>query len=410
MTAVDPDDDQRSGPLKGVRVLELATVLMGPYAGQMLGGLGADVIKVEDGGGDGSRVMGGGPHPQISGIALNLHANKRSIALDLKIEVGRSAFLRLLADCDVLITNLRPGPLARLQLSYENVAPMHPRLVYCQAAGFRSESVDADRPAFDDIIQALTGFPALNSEMGIEMHFMPSLIADKVSGMAIANAVLAALVARATTGVGQHVEVPMFDSLLAFNLVEHLARAAVPGQEAGYTRVLTVHRGPHRTSDGWIAMMPYSDSHWRALFEAVGCEDKLEQPWHRDHRIRILEADRVYGELAEILSRRSTGEWLELCDGLGIPASPVPTLGDIVTDEQWHRGVLVDADHPVVGRYRRIRQPAVFSATPADDHRPAPLVGQDGPQVLREIGYTGDEIDALIAADALIAPTAAGYI
>jgi crotonobetainyl-CoA:carnitine CoA-transferase CaiB-like acyl-CoA transferase len=402
VTAVDRDDEPRSGPLTGVRVLELATVLMGPYAGQILGGLGADVIKVGDGGGDGSRLMGGGPHPQFSGIALNLHANKRSIALDLKIGLGRSAFMRLLAECDVLITNLRPGPLARLQLSYDKVAPLHPRLIYCQAAGFRSESVDADRPAFDDIIQALTGFPALNDEMGTDMHFMPSLIADKVSGMAIANAVLAALVARATTGVGQRVEVPMFDSLLAFNLVEHLARAAVPGQPAGYARVLTTHRGPHRTSDGWIAMMPYTDAHWRALFEAVGSEDKLEQPWHRDHAIRILQADRVYGELAEILTQRSTADWLELCNGLGVPASPVPTLGQIVTDEQWHRGVLVDADHPVVGPYRRIRQPTVFSATPADDHRPAPLVGQDGRQVLGEVGYSEDEIEALLAADALI--------
>ena len=187
---------------------------MGPFGAQLLGDLGADVTKVETGGGDGSRVMGGGPHPELSGIALNLHRNKRSIGLDLKEPRGRAILLRLLADADVLITNLRPGPLRRLGLDHETLRDDFPRLVYCQAQGFRTSSAEADLPAYDDIIQALTGFPQLNSTGFGAMHFVPSTIADKVAGMFIAQGVLAALVARSVTGEGQRVEVPMFDAAL----------------------------------------------------------------------------------------------------------------------------------------------------------------------------------------------------
>jgi crotonobetainyl-CoA:carnitine CoA-transferase CaiB-like acyl-CoA transferase len=402
MTAVEAAWGARRGPLVNIRVVELATIIMGPYAGQLLAGLGADVIKVEPPGGDGSRVMGGGPHPQLSGIALNLHANKRSIVLDVKLAAGRAALLKLLATSDVLVTNFRPEALERLGISYAQLAPRLPRLVYCQAAGFRSDSAESGRPAFDDIISALVGFPALNAEMGREMRFMPSLITDKVCGMAIANGVLAALVSRSSTGSGEQVEVPMFDTMLAFNLVEHLARAVVPGQPPGYTRALATHRGPYRTKDGWIAMMPYADKHWRALFGAVGCEEKLDQPWHRDMATRLLEAEQVYAELAEVLIERTTDEWLALCERLDVPVSPVPTLTEIVSDEQCHRGVLVEEEHPVVGRYRHIRQPMVFRNQPASENRPAPLIGQDGREVLAELGYGDAEIDDLIAAGALI--------
>src|SRR4051794_8676834 len=278
---------------------------MAPYGSQLLGDLGADIVKVETGGGDGSRIMGGGPHPELSGIALNLHRNKRSIGIDLKLPRGRQILLELLRRSDVLITNLRPGPLRRLGLDYDRVRAEAPRLVYCQAQGFRTSSEEAERPAYDDIIQALTGFPQLN-EMGIGLNrFVPSALADKVAGMFIAQGVLAALVARAATGEGQRVEVPMFDAALAFNLVEHLARAAVPGEPPGYNRVLTSHRGPHRTSDGWVAMLPYTDAHWRALFEAVGEEHLLEQPWFADGRSRLTYAEEVYGLLASIVVRRT---------------------------------------------------------------------------------------------------------
>jgi crotonobetainyl-CoA:carnitine CoA-transferase CaiB-like acyl-CoA transferase len=395
----DHDDDRpRSsrGPLAGIRILELATVIMAPYAVQLLGDLGAEVVKVEGGKGDGSRVMGGGPHAELSGIALNLHRNKRSISLDLKADRGREVFLRLLDRSDVLITNLRPRPLERLGLSYEQVARTRPGLVYCQAQGFASSDRDADRPAYDDIIQAVTGMPALNERVLGTTAFFPSLIADKVAGLIIAYAVLGALVHRQGTSEGQHVEVPMFDAVLAFNLVEHLGRAVTPGEPAGYSRVMTSNRGPHRTKNGHIALMPYTDEHWHALFTAVGREDILQRPWFREHRLRLDHADRVYGDLAEVIAERTTEEWLDLCSQHQIPASPVPALDDIVNDRLLNHGMLSELTHPTVGLYRSINPPARFSATPASVRRPAPLVAQHTEEILAEAGYSSSEIADLV--------------
>jgi crotonobetainyl-CoA:carnitine CoA-transferase CaiB-like acyl-CoA transferase len=395
---VTVDESPGRGPLAGIKVVELATVIMGPFGAQLLGDLGADVVKVETGVGDGSRVMGGGPHPELSGIALNLHRNKRSIGLDLKDGRGRELLLALLASSDVLITNLRPGPLRRLGLDYDAVRAGAPRLVYCQAQGFRTSSDEGDLPAYDDIIQALTGFPQLN-EMGFgAAHFVPSTLADKVAGMFSAQGVLAALVARAATGEGQRVEVPMFDAALAFNLVEHLSRAAVPGGPAGYNRVLSRHRGPHRTSDGWVAMLPYTDAHWTALFGAVGEEHQLDEPHFADHGSRLMFADEVYGALAAILLRRRTAEWVALGTELGIPVSVVPPLQEIVDDEVNHRGVLRQAEHPVIGPFRSIAQPVLYSSSGQRPPEPAPLVAEHTDEILAELGLGAAQIDELVAA------------
>jgi len=399
--------DSPPGPLAGLRVLEFAQVLMGPYGAQILGDLGADVIKVEDRAGDGSRVLGGGSHPHLSGVGLNLHRNKRSIVLDVKQEQGYTALLTLLETCDVFITNFRPDALARLRVTYDDVAPRCPRLVYCEAHGFRSDTAEGDLPAYDDIIQAYTGLPDLNAAMGLGERFLPMVLADKVSGMTIATAVLAALVHRGIHGVGQRVEVPMFDTVLAFALTEHLSRAAIPGHPPGYARALSPGRGPHRTLDGYVAVMPYVDKHWRALFAAVGCEDKLELPFMRDLRARLAHADLVFAELAQIMTRRTSAEWLALCEELGVPAAPVPRLADLVEDPALHRGVLREEDHPVAGTYRHIRQPIIFSATPSDPARPAPLIGQDGREILTEVGFTPEAIDAMIGAGALSVEVAA---
>ena len=253
-----------------MRVVELATVIMAPYAGQMLGDLGADVIKVEHGPLDSSRIMGGGTTRGLSGVALNLHRNKRSIALDVKSKGGAKVARALLATADVFLTNLRPAPLERLGLRYEDLAESMPRLVYCESHGFASGTEEENAPVYDDIIQALTGLPSLNHDVLGVTAFVPALIGDKITGVMIANAVLAALVHRERTGEGQRVEVPMFDAVLSFNLVEHLAGAAIPGSRAGYSRIMSRHRGPHQTSDGYVAIMPYTDENWRALFEAVG--------------------------------------------------------------------------------------------------------------------------------------------
>ncbi len=378
-------------------MIEIATVIMGPYGGQLLGDLGAEIIKIEASKGDSSRIMGGGPHPELSGIALNLHRNKSSIVLDLKRSEALEIVDRLLDDADVLLTNLRPGPLARLGLDYESLKERHPRLVLCQAQGFASDSDEADLPAYDDIIQALTGFPQLGQIAFDTTHFLPTIVADKVAGMFICQGVLAALVARGTTGRGQRVEVPMFDAALAFNLVEHLARAAVAGEQPGYVRVLTPHRGPHATLDGHIAMLPYTDDQWQALFAAVGKEELLEQPVFATHRARLDNADEVYGTLATIAAERTTAEWLELCATHGVPVAPIPSLDDIVDDPTHHRGALVDREHPVVGSYRSIRAPLRFSESALGDPEPAPLLGQHTTDILRLAGYDDAAIERLVA-------------
>ncbi len=378
-----------------MRVVELATVVMAPYAGQMLGDLGAEVIKVEHGP-DSSRLMGAGATPGLSGVALNLHRNKRSIALDVKSDAGAKVLRQLLSSADIFLTNLRPGPLERLGLRYEDLAAAFPRLVYCESHGFASGTPEENAPVYDDIIQALTGLPSLNQEVLGTTAFLPSLIGDKITGVMIATGVLAALVHREHTGEGQKVEVPMFDTVLSFNLVEHLAAAAIPGEPAGYSRIMTRHRGPHQTADGYVAIMPYTDDHWRALFSEVDRMDMMERPWFAEHGARLREADRVFQDLAEIVIERTTAEWLELCERLGIPAAPVPTMDEIVNDPARHRGVLREETHPIVGTYRHIESPMKLSATPASLRHRAPLVGEQTDEILAELDYSPVEIDEMI--------------
>lgn len=390
--ASDDAADRPRGPLDGVRVIELATVLMAPYAGQMLGDLGAEVIKVEPPSGDSNRYMNDGPHPQLSGIAMNLHRNKKSIVLDLKRQPARDALVDLILAADVLVTNFRPSALAGFGLQYDAFASRAPRLIYCEAHGFRTDSPDANDPAFDDTIQSLTGIPALAEDMGLDSRFPPLLLADKVAATAIVSGVLAALYERERSGAGQRVEVPMFDTVLAFNLTEHLARAAIPGGQAGYSRILTLNRGPHQTSDGWLALMPYTNRHWRALYEAAGYAGLLDQPWHKDMATRLTQADVVYAELKAIISEKPTSYWLEVCAATDVPVAIVPHMQEIVERPDLHRGVLRIVKHPVAGEYRHIASPVVFSRTPvSDEPGPAPLLGQDTMRVLEDLGYPGPQ-------------------
>ena len=390
----NPSPPPAPGPLAGLRVIELATVIMAPYACQILGDLGADVIKVEAAGGDHSRVMGGGPDPQLSGVALNLHRNKRSVALDLHEPAAREAFLKLVDSADVFVTNFRPRALQKLALDYESIGVQRPGLVYCEAHGFSLESGEADLPSYDDIVQAATGIPALSAAATESANYVPTIIGDKVTGLTITYAVLAALIHRMSTGQGQRVEVPLFDAVLGFNLVEHLSRAAVPGGKAGYNRILNPYRRPHRTKDGYVAMLPYSDKSWSDLYHAVGHEHELSDPWFLE---RLQNPRPVYASLGKILATRTTAEWLELAAELGIPAGPVPSVDDIINDPAKHRGVLSEHEHPAVGTYRQITPAARFDRSPAAVRRHAPRIGEDTVQVLREIGLSENEIGRLAA-------------
>ena len=384
-----------SGPLADVRVLDLTSVVMGPFATQILGDLGAEVVTVEDIKGDTNRTMGLGPHPQFSGVALNLMRNKRNISLDLRHPDGLEACLRLAEQADILITNLRPGSLQRLGLDYESVRARAPRVIYCQAQGWPTDSPNADKAAYDDVVQSAAGVAATFELRDGEPAVAPTIMADKLSGVTIVYGVLAALHHRERTGEGQRLEVPMVEVVQSFMLTEHASGAVqVPAQApAGLPRVLLPGRHPQRTKDGWIHVLPYSDKNYRDLFATVGRhahdDERLSTRW-----ARLENARELYAEIAELIATRTTAEWLEYCAEHDIPAGPVRSLDELVAE-------LPVAEHPVAGQYRVINPAVRFDATPAGLHRHAPLIGEHGDEVLAEVGYSAAEIAALRSADVL---------
>jgi crotonobetainyl-CoA:carnitine CoA-transferase CaiB-like acyl-CoA transferase len=377
-----------TGPLKGVRVLDLSSIIMGPYATQILADYGAEVIMVEPLSGGGNRGMGPGPHPQFSGIALNVLRNKRSVSLDMKDAAARGAVLALAKTCDILVTNLRPKPLGRLGLDYDAVRKVRPDIIFCQAQGFRSDGPRADDPAYDDIIQAESGIADAARRADGAPRLAPTIVADKVCGMAIAGAVTAALVHRLRTGQGQRVEVPMIDVAKSFVLVEHGAGAIAGPGGAGYSRVLARERGPQATLDGWINILPYSSKAFDALFSAGGREDLVGDPKTRGRGI-MLNADFLYGQLRPIIATRTTEAWLAFCNSHQIPVGSVATLDDLVAG-------LPTIEHPDVGSYHSIPAPIWFSETPCDAPRPAHRIGQDTRAALAEAGLSDDAINDLI--------------
>ncbi len=380
-----PTTEERRGPLDGIRVLDLTRVIMGPFATQLLADQGADVILVEAPGGDTNRVMGPGPHPDLSGIALNLLRNKRSIDIDLKSDHGREAIRELVPKCDVVVATMRPQVLERLGLDYESLRALRPDLVYCQAQGFPLASDRAGEPAYDDIIQAASGVADMVERVTGQGSLLPTIFADKVCGLVIAQAITAALLHRERTGEGQHVEVPMQQATAAFMLVEHGAGAiAEPpvserGRPAvGYSRVLSPERRPHPTKDGQVHLFPYLPRHYARLFSHAGVSDADNDPRYRDMRSTILHSDSLYRDVRALGPSRTTEEWLEFCRIEGIPATRVATLQDLVDELEL-------TQHPSAGAYRALPQLANFGSTPGGVRRHAPLIGEHTAEVLAEL-------------------------
>jgi crotonobetainyl-CoA:carnitine CoA-transferase CaiB-like acyl-CoA transferase len=384
--------------------VDVSTVLMGPYATQILADMGADVVKVETAEGDPGRSIGTRPHRELSGVALNLHRGKRSVVVDLRTGGGQQVMGRLLDTAAVLVTNMRPAALRRMRLAYHDVAPGRPGLIYCEAHGYPSGTPESEQPAYDDVIQAATGIAGLFARGDTPPSLVPSVIVDKVCGLAIANAILGALFHRAMTGRGQRVEVPMFDTALAFNLVEHLDAATTNPAlgRPGYGRVLNPHRRPYRTADGWIALLPYLAKEWLDLWRALGRDDLVAELDGLDPAEVMARAATLYQKLGEITPTRTTDEWMTFAAEVGIAASPVRSLADIVADPALHRGVLHDAEHPVVGPYRRIAFPVRMSETPGPEPRPAPLIGEQTSEVLTELGFSPEEIGVLAGSGAVM--------
>ena len=385
-----------TGPLSGTRILDLTSVLFGPYAAQILGDWGADVIKVEPLTGDIWRYTGQFRNRGMSGQFMAVNRNKRSLAVDLKHPSGKTVLQRLIPTVDALVTNVRPAAMARLGFGYEGCRALNPRLVYAAATGFGQDGPWAARPAFDEIIQAASG---LASSIGSddEPAFIPSLVGDKICGLAMAGAVSAALFRRERTGHGQMVEVPMLETVAGFNSIEMLGGHAFepPVGPVGYKRMK--ERKPVRTKDGWLTMLPYSGDNWCAFFEAVGRPEMIEELAVRDPVLRSQNIDRIYARMNEIGPTRTTAEWEVLLLKLDVPHTAFARLTEI--DQQEHLkavGMFVDIDHPTEGRIRQARPSTKFSDDPPGVHRMAPRLGEHSREVLIEAGFSDADIQSLV--------------
>lgn len=398
--------DPAAGPLAGVRILDLTSVVMGPFATQILAQLGADVVKVETREGDNMRHVGPMHHPGMGHIFLNANAGKRSIVLDLKHPQGREAVLKLAEGCDVFISNVRPQAMARLGLHYEAVRERNAGIVYVSCCGFDQEGPDAARPAYDDLVQGATGVPWLMQQYGApEPAYAPITLADRVTGLHAVYAVTAALYARSRTGEGQQVVVPMFEAMAQFILGDHMAGLtfAPPRGDPGYARLLTPHRKPYATQDGFLCVLIYNDKHWRSFFAAIGEADGLGRDARfATHGARADNIDAVYAEVGRILRTRTTAQWRALLDAADVPNMPMNSPADLLANPQLRAtGFVHDAVHPSEGPLHALAHPTRWSATPpARAFAPAPRLGEHTEEILREAGYGAERIHELLASGA----------
>ena len=392
-----------SGPLSGVRVVDCTTVVLGPWAAQQLGDLGADVIKVEPPEGDTTRQLGPMKNPGMGAFYLAVNRNKRSIVLDLKRPAARDVLLRLARDANVLLHNYRPQAARRLGMSYEAFRAVNPGIVYVGTYGFRATGPYGDKPAYDDIIQAASGIASLQASIVGEPRYVPTIVADKSSSMTVLAAVLAALYHQARTGEGQEVEVPMFESMAAWVMVEHLyGETFVPALDTiGYKRILNPNRRPFKTKDGYLAILPYTDQNWRDFFTLTGRQDLLDDPRFKTLGTRLRHIEILYGEVGTIAVTRTNAEWLADLDRLNIPAMSVNSLESLLHDPHLEAvGFWQTVDHPTEGRMRLPGLPASYGKTPGAIRRLPPRLGEHSAEVLREIGLGEDEVAALLASGA----------
>jgi crotonobetainyl-CoA:carnitine CoA-transferase CaiB-like acyl-CoA transferase len=374
------------GPLAGVRVVDLTAMVMGPYCTQIMADLGADVIKVEPPGGDQTRFISVGPAQGMSGVFVNVNRGKRSILLDLRSDEGKKTLRRLIERADVFIHSMRSKAIANLGFSYEQVAAINPSIVYTNCYGYSRRGPDKDLPAYDDTIQAACGLPAVQRMLTGEANFVGTIMADKVTGLTTLYATMMALFHRERTGEGQEVEVGMFETMASFMLVEHANGAMFdpPLSPAFYPRAVAPNRKPYRTRDGYIAALIYNDKQWRVFVEAVR-PPWASEPQYATLELRARQINTVYKLLGETFKERTTQEWLDLFQSLGIPAAPLHTPDDLMTNAHLDAiGFFETVDSPH-GPVRFPGIPTWFSHTPAHIAAAAPELGAHTQEVLDEL-------------------------
>jgi crotonobetainyl-CoA:carnitine CoA-transferase CaiB-like acyl-CoA transferase len=377
-----------TGPLAGVRVVDLTAMVMGPYCTQIMADMGADVIKVEPPGGDDTRYISVGPTPGMSGVFVNVNRGKRSVVLDLRSEAGAAAIRALIERADVFIHSMRFKAIARLRLDYRTLAAINPRLVYTNCYGYGRRGPDRDLTAYDDTIQAACGLPSVQQMLTGEASYVGTIMADKITGLTALYATMMALYHRQKTGEGQEVEIGMFETMASFMLVEHANGAMFepPLGPAVYPRTVAPNRRPYRTKDGWIAALIYNDKQWSAFMEAV------RPAWANDAYAtlakRARNIDTVYSLIAGTLKERTTEEWLALFRKLDIPAAPVRTPADLFDDPHLNAAGFFEKVDTPQGPVRFPGVPTWFSRTPGRVAGPAPELGADTRAVLAELGLS----------------------
>ena len=389
MTAWDAET-KRTGPLAGIRLLDLSGVVMGPMATVILADLGCDVIRIENSAGDAMRHAGRSPDPGMGPIFLALNRNKRSVELDLKSEEGAAVARELARTCDVFFHNIRAEPIARLGLGYEAVKAMNPAVVYVHCTGYGSDGPYAGRQAYDDLIQSASGFAdLLPRTLGDgRPRYAPALVADKTAGLYAVYATIAALFHRERSGEGQFVEAPMFETFTAWNLVENLfGQTFVPPLYGPtYTRSINPRRRPYPTLDGHIAIVPYTDAQWLEFFAVGGRPELANDPRFNSMSARAENVGALYAEVEAVAATRTTDDWMRILHDAGIPAMRHHTLDDVAEDEHLvASGAIEVREHPTAGPYRSLRHPVRFSATPADIVRDAPRLGEHSEEIIRGV-------------------------
>lgn len=400
-------------PLENTLVVEMGSVVLAPYAAQVLADMGAEVIKVEPLAGDNTRRLGITKNKGMGALFLNCNRGKKSLALDLKHPDGIAALRRVLGKADVLIHNMRDSAAQRLGIGYGQLAEANPALVYCSAYGYGATGRYAARPAYDDVIQAGCGMAALRGRIDGKPSYAPTIVADKTTALFSVIGIMGALMRRAVTGKGEQMEIAMFETMVHYMSIEHLGGFSFepPAGPGGYARLLNDFRRPHKTKDGFMAVLPYTAAQWKAFFDGAGRPEVLQDPRFCDDAGRTENIDAIYEVVSTILPARTNAEWAALCTQADIPHSPVNDIGDLVADPHladtgfWHH-----VNHPTEGAMLTPSFPVRYGgpqgdATPAG---PAPLLGQHTLEVLQSAGYTREQADALVASGVALAAATQG--
>lgn len=388
-------------PLKGIRILDLTSVVVGPVCTWRLGQYGAEIIKVESPEGDLMRGLGGpSPTGQHSGTYLHLNRGKRNICLDFKKPGARSAMERLIASADVIVANMRPQALERLGLDANTIRDKYPEKIYCLITGYGTDGPYAGQPTYDSVIQGATGMAGLSLRRDGVPNYVPMLICDHVAGEVAAGSILAAIVESKARGVGCSIEVPMFETMAAFVLQEHLAQQSFdpPVGPPGDLRLLNPHNRPVKTADGWIAFTINTNSQVRAFLTVIGREDLLDDPRFNSVAARAKNVVEWFELRGAPLRHKTTQELLELLHSADIAAQPCNTLETLPDDKHLQAVGLIQSElHPTEGKVYAIRSTVRFDESYPSTRSPSQPRGWETQAVLREAGYDENEIAQMIS-------------